>query len=86
MILEFSHIPNSVMQQVYDSYSFNIIPKLGKFVANDSESYQYLVESIRKFPKQVIWLHYSFFHPRFIPFSVFFGEISMTEISFVLAD
>ena len=37
---------------VYDQYSFNIIPLLGQIVANDRESYQYLVESIRRFPKQ----------------------------------
>ena len=52
MVLEFSQIPNDMMQKVYDLYSFNIIPKLGEMIANDSESYQYLVESIRKFPKQ----------------------------------
>lgn len=52
MVLEFSQIPNDLMQKVYDAYSFNVIPKLGKAIANDSESYQYLVESIRKFPDQ----------------------------------
>jgi demethylmenaquinone methyltransferase/2-methoxy-6-polyprenyl-1,4-benzoquinol methylase len=40
------------MQWAYDRYSFNIIPPMGKIIANDSESYQYLVESIRKFPNQ----------------------------------
>jgi len=40
------------MQWAYDKYSFNIIPPMGKIVANDFESYQYLVESIRKFPNQ----------------------------------
>ncbi|MCE3231744.1 MAG: Ubiquinone/menaquinone biosynthesis methyltransferase UbiE, partial [Rickettsiaceae bacterium] len=35
-----------------DFYSFKVIPQMGKLVANDSESYQYLVESIRKFPPQ----------------------------------
>jgi demethylmenaquinone methyltransferase/2-methoxy-6-polyprenyl-1,4-benzoquinol methylase len=52
MILEFSQIPNPSMQWAYDRYSFNIIPPMGKIIANDSESYQYLVESIRKFPNQ----------------------------------
>jgi len=52
MVLEFSQIPNDLMQKAYDLYSFNVIPKMGKLIANDSESYQYLVESIRKFPDQ----------------------------------
>jgi len=52
MVLEFSQIPNELMQKVYDLYSFNVIPKMGKLIANDAESYQYLVESIRKFPDQ----------------------------------
>lgn len=52
LCLEFSHVENPVLEKIYDFYSFNIIPKLGKFIASDSESYQYLVESIRKFPKQ----------------------------------
>jgi 2-methoxy-6-polyprenyl-1,4-benzoquinol methylase len=52
MILEFSHLDNAAMQFVYDQYSFKVIPKLGELIANDAASYQYLVESIRKFPKQ----------------------------------
>ena len=52
MVLEFSQIPNDMMQKVYDLYSFNIIPRMGQMIANDRDSYQYLVESIRKFPKQ----------------------------------
>lgn len=52
MVLEFSHIPNALMQKVYDLYSFNVIPVMGQIVANDRDSYQYLVESIRKFPDQ----------------------------------
>ncbi|WP_166417908.1 bifunctional demethylmenaquinone methyltransferase/2-methoxy-6-polyprenyl-1,4-benzoquinol methylase UbiE [Cochlodiniinecator piscidefendens] len=52
MVLEFSQIPNDMMQKAYDLYSFNVIPKLGKLIADDAESYQYLVESIRKFPDQ----------------------------------
>lgn len=52
MVLEFSQIPNEALQWAYDRYSFNVIPALGQIVANDRESYQYLVESIRKFPNQ----------------------------------
>ncbi len=50
--LEFSHPITEGMQKAYDAYSFNVIPWLGEKVANDRESYQYLVESIRKFPGQ----------------------------------
>ena len=52
MVLEFSQLPNAGMQKIYDLYSFNVIPKMGKLIAGDAESYQYLVESIRKFPDQ----------------------------------
>ena len=52
MVLEFSQIPNDLMQKVYDLYSFNVIPVMGQIVAGDRDSYQYLVESIRKFPDQ----------------------------------
>lgn len=50
--LEFSHLKNAALQKVYDEYSFRIIPKIGEVVAKDRDSYQYLVESIRQFPKQ----------------------------------
>jgi demethylmenaquinone methyltransferase/2-methoxy-6-polyprenyl-1,4-benzoquinol methylase len=52
MVLEFSQLPNAAMQKAYDLYSFNVIPTMGKLIANDRDSYQYLVESIRKFPDQ----------------------------------
>ncbi|MFD1913696.1 bifunctional demethylmenaquinone methyltransferase/2-methoxy-6-polyprenyl-1,4-benzoquinol methylase UbiE [Halodurantibacterium flavum] len=52
MVLEFSQIPNAALQWAYDRYSFNVIPVMGQIVANDRDSYQYLVESIRKFPDQ----------------------------------
>ncbi|WP_124084950.1 bifunctional demethylmenaquinone methyltransferase/2-methoxy-6-polyprenyl-1,4-benzoquinol methylase UbiE [Pseudogemmobacter humi] len=52
MVLEFSHIPNDLMQKAYDLYSFNVIPAMGQIVTGDRDSYQYLVESIRKFPDQ----------------------------------
>ena len=56
MVLEFSHIPNNLLQWFYDKYSFNVIPSLGQIIAGDRTSYQYLVESIRKFPKQESFL------------------------------
>jgi demethylmenaquinone methyltransferase/2-methoxy-6-polyprenyl-1,4-benzoquinol methylase len=56
MVLEFSQLPNPVMQKAYDLYSFNVIPKMGQLIANDADSYQYLVESIRKFPDQETFL------------------------------
>jgi ubiquinone/menaquinone biosynthesis C-methylase UbiE len=40
------------LQKIYDTYSFKIIPKVGEIVLKDRHSYQYLVESIRKFPNQ----------------------------------
>ncbi len=52
MVLEFSQLPNPAMQWAYDRYSFNVIPAMGQAIANDRDSYQYLVESIRKFPDQ----------------------------------
>ncbi|MEM5476683.1 bifunctional demethylmenaquinone methyltransferase/2-methoxy-6-polyprenyl-1,4-benzoquinol methylase UbiE [Pacificibacter sp. AS14] len=56
MVLEFSQLPNAAMQKAYDLYSFNVIPKMGKLIANDADSYQYLVESIRQFPNQETFL------------------------------
>lgn len=50
--LEFSKVREPFLAKVYDAYSFKVIPKIGKLVAKDAESYQYLVESIRKFPSQ----------------------------------
>uniref|UniRef100_A0A7S0VRP3 2-methoxy-6-polyprenyl-1,4-benzoquinol methylase, mitochondrial n=1 Tax=Polytomella parva TaxID=51329 RepID=A0A7S0VRP3_9CHLO len=52
LILEFSQVKDPVLRQVYDLYSFNVIPAVGGLVAGDASSYQYLVESIRKFPDQ----------------------------------
>ena len=52
LVLEFSQIPNDLMQKAYDLYSFNVIPVMGKIIAGDRDSYQYLVESIRRFPDQ----------------------------------
>lgn len=56
MVLEFSQIPNDMMQKAYDLYSFNVIPRMGQAIAGDRDSYQYLVESIRKFPDQETFL------------------------------
>jgi demethylmenaquinone methyltransferase/2-methoxy-6-polyprenyl-1,4-benzoquinol methylase len=50
--LEFSHVEEPLFAKIYDAYSFRLIPKIGEIVAKDRESYQYLVESIRKFPDQ----------------------------------
>ncbi|MDD9922699.1 MAG: bifunctional demethylmenaquinone methyltransferase/2-methoxy-6-polyprenyl-1,4-benzoquinol methylase UbiE [Boseongicola sp.] len=52
MVLEFSQLPNDGLQKLYDLYSYNVIPRMGQMIANDRDSYQYLVESIRKFPDQ----------------------------------
>ena len=57
MVLEFSQIPNDMLQWIYDLYSFNVIPLMGKIIADDQASYQYLVESIRKFPDQDSFLY-----------------------------
>lgn len=50
--LEFSHVQPAILAKAYDIYSYNVIPRLGEKIANDHDSYQYLVESIRKFPSQ----------------------------------
>lgn len=52
MCLEFSKVDVPIMDKIYESYSFNAIPLMGEIVAKDRDSYQYLVESIRKFPNQ----------------------------------
>jgi demethylmenaquinone methyltransferase/2-methoxy-6-polyprenyl-1,4-benzoquinol methylase len=56
MVLEFSQLPNPLMQRAYDLYSFNVIPRMGQVIAGDRDSYQYLVESIRNFPDQDTFL------------------------------
>ncbi len=50
--LEFSTPPIKWLRKFYDAYSFGLIPPMGEILAGDRDSYQYLVESIRKFPKQ----------------------------------
>ncbi|MBZ6077468.1 bifunctional demethylmenaquinone methyltransferase/2-methoxy-6-polyprenyl-1,4-benzoquinol methylase UbiE [Microvirga puerhi] len=50
LCLEFSKVDVPGLDRIYDAYSFNVIPRLGRMVTGDAESYQYLVESIRRFP------------------------------------
>ncbi|XP_063708318.1 2-methoxy-6-polyprenyl-1,4-benzoquinol methylase, mitochondrial [Culicoides brevitarsis] len=52
MCLEFSHLENKTLQWLYDQYSFQVIPPMGQILAGSWKPYQYLVESIRKFPNQ----------------------------------
>ncbi|MBN4060754.1 bifunctional demethylmenaquinone methyltransferase/2-methoxy-6-polyprenyl-1,4-benzoquinol methylase UbiE [bacterium AH-315-I20] len=52
MCLEFSKPVIPLLDVVYDAYSFNVIPKMGEMITGDKDSYQYLVESIRRFPDQ----------------------------------
>jgi len=52
IILEFSEVQGDLLKKGYDFYSFKILPTLGKLIANDAESYQYLAESIRMHPNQ----------------------------------
>ena len=52
LVLEFSKPTSELMAKLYDLYSFHILPKMGKLVARDSDSYQYLAESIRMHPDQ----------------------------------
>ena len=52
LILEFSKPSSPLLKKAYDFYSFSLLPKIGGFVANDSQSYQYLAESIRMHPDQ----------------------------------
>lgn len=52
LCLEFSQVVIPILAKLYDKYSFSLIPKIGELVTKDRDSYQYLVESIRMFPKQ----------------------------------
>ena len=52
LVLEFSHPTSKPLQSLYDIYSFKLLPKIGKLVANDEDSYRYLAESIRMHPDQ----------------------------------
>ncbi|KAG7794862.1 hypothetical protein KL929_004633 [Ogataea haglerorum] len=50
--LEFSQVDNQMLDYIYQAYSFSLLPLMGQLIANDRDSYQYLVESIRRFPNQ----------------------------------
>ena len=50
--LEFSHVENDIVKKLYDTWSLNFIPLIGKQITNDKDAYTYLVESIRQFPTQ----------------------------------
>ena len=50
--LEFSKLENDLLQGLYDKYTFNFLPFMGKIIAKDSQSYAYLAESIKQFPTQ----------------------------------
>lgn len=52
LCLEFSHVVHPPLAKLYDLYSMHVIPRMGQVVAGDADSYQYLVESIRRFPRQ----------------------------------
>jgi len=52
LVLEFSKTNNPLLTKAYDTYSFNILPKIGKLIADDEDSYRYLAESIRMHPDQ----------------------------------
>ncbi|MFP3920865.1 MAG: bifunctional demethylmenaquinone methyltransferase/2-methoxy-6-polyprenyl-1,4-benzoquinol methylase UbiE [Dichotomicrobium sp.] len=52
LCLEFSQVQAPILDEIYELYSFRVIPRLGEMVAGDREAYQYLVESIARFPDQ----------------------------------
>jgi demethylmenaquinone methyltransferase/2-methoxy-6-polyprenyl-1,4-benzoquinol methylase len=52
LCLEFSQVDVPMLEELYEAYSFRVIPELGRAVTGDAESYRYLVESIRKFPSR----------------------------------
>ena len=52
LCLEFSRVADPVLLELYDRFSFGVLPLLGRFVARDADAYQYLAESIRRFPPQ----------------------------------
>ena len=72
--LEFSNVNNSMIRKLYKYYNFNIIPKVGKIVANDEAAYRYLAESIAKFPKAEEFSH--------MIMDAGFEEVSYTKLTF----
>lgn len=57
LCLEFSHVDVPLLDRIYEAYSFKVIPPMGRMVTGEAEPYQYLVESIRKFPKPQAFAH-----------------------------
>ena len=55
LCLEFSRVNLPLLDRLYDTYSFTVLPVLGRFVAGDAEAYRYLAESIRRFPSQRVF-------------------------------
>ena len=54
LCLEFSHVQNRPLEQLYDAFSFNVLPVMGQVITGDAASYRYLVESIRQFPSKEV--------------------------------
>lgn len=54
--MEFSSVEDKILSKLYDVYSFSVIPKVGEIITQNSSAYQYLVESIRKFPNKEVFL------------------------------
>ena len=73
LVLEFSKPTQGAFEKIYDWYSFNCLPKLGKWIAGDENSYQYLVESIRKHPDQAKLKH--------MMLEAGFAEVSITNFA-----
>jgi demethylmenaquinone methyltransferase/2-methoxy-6-polyprenyl-1,4-benzoquinol methylase len=69
LCLEFSRPATAALQKAYDAYSFKVIPAIGQVVTGDRESYQYLVESIRRFPDQA-------------RFAAMIGEAGFSRVTF----
>ena len=53
LIMEFSQVRSEILKKIYELYSFHVIPKIGKLITGDQDSYQYLVESIKMHPNQI---------------------------------
>ncbi|WP_341754334.1 bifunctional demethylmenaquinone methyltransferase/2-methoxy-6-polyprenyl-1,4-benzoquinol methylase UbiE [Candidatus Tisiphia endosymbiont of Dioctria rufipes] len=69
LCLEFSKVEFDCLKQLYQFYSFNIIPKIGKIIANNESAYQYLVESINVFPDQE-------------SFAIMLKDVGFTDVSY----
>lgn len=69
LCLEFSDVPSDTLRRIYDAYSFHLVPRLGQWLAGEAQPYQYLVESIRRFPSATA-------------FARMIGEAGFTQVSF----